>query len=161
MINIIKNQINNNKMNEAFIMVYFYDQVLIGRYENQDIIIKDDFDESIVNEIHIFNEDKEIRWKRVCNNKLDWGVEDNNFILIKDTEDYFEESMFLIGNKSRREGQFTTISQYGRKMILPFEYDIQGGNHTLALIAHHLFNNDGSIGGYRLVNIKEVKNNGK
>jgi len=143
-------------MEDAFVMIYFYDQVLIGKYDNYCMTMKEDYDETLINEIHIFDKEKEIRWKRTTGD-INWQNEYDHFIIIRDTEDFVEESMFLIGNKSIKDGLFTVVTQYGRKMILPFECYIENGHHRWALIVHHLFFSDGSIGGYRLVDIKEVK----
>lgn len=146
--NILK-QIVEHNMDEAFIMMYFFDQVIIGIYsKNNGLFIPGSYDENLLDEIHIFNPKKEIRWTR----------EYREYVLIQDTKDYFEESMYLIGNKSIVKDGYSIVTQYGRKMVLPFEYHISSGNHNLALIVHHLFSDENScLQGYRLVNIAEVK----
>lgn len=145
----ILDQIIKHEMNKAFIMIYFFDQVIIGIFSKKTgLFIPGNFDEKLVDEIHIFNSFLEIRW----------SSEYQKYILIKDTKDYFEESMYLIGNKSVIKNGCSIVTQYGRKVVLPFEYNISGGNHSLALVVHHLFSNKSNcIQGYRLVDIREVE----
>lgn len=145
---IILEQISDNNINDAYIMMYFFDKVIIGKYENKKLIIPDTYDETLIDEIHIFNPSLELRYNK----------EANKFIKITDTIDFFEEKMFLIGNQSElieKDGnKFTRVKQYGREIILPFNIDIKDANHNLRLVVHNLFDDEQCyICGYRLVNI--------
>lgn len=130
----------DNQIDQAFIMIYFFDQVVIGKFKNNELFIPVQYDETLCDEIHIFNKDKEIRWTR----------EYNQFIEIIDTKDIFREEMYLIGNKSVVKDGYSVVTQYGRQIILPFEVHIQHTNH-LRLVVHNLFSEeDNYICGYRL-----------
>lgn len=140
----IINEIKTHEMNKAFIMMYFFDKVIIGKYQNNELIIPDSYNENLVDEIHIFNEDLEIRYSR----------EYDEFIEIRDTRDYFEEKMYLFGNKSESVDGGTLIKQYGREIILPFQVNILNAQHNLRLVVRNLFDdNNTQICGYRLVGI--------
>lgn len=140
----IINEIKTHEMNKAFIMMYFFDKVIIGKYQNNELIIPDSYNENLVDEIHIFNEDLEIRYSR----------EYDEFIEIRDTRDYFEEKMYLFGNKSESVDDGTLIKQYGREIILPFQVNILNAQHNLRLVVRNLFDdNNTQICGYRLVGI--------
>ena len=165
----IAEAIKKYNIDKAYIMMYFYDKVVMGKVENSKPVyaIKEDgtpvladycFDDDLCYEIHIFNEEKELRWHRLEENN-----EDNiEFVVITDTEDnvdlgemFFEEKMFIIGSRGDRiiengDGA-TLLSQYGREVILPFDVD---KNSDLRLVVHHIFDEDGSICGYRLLDIE-------
>lgn len=137
--------INQYEMKEADIMIYFYDQVVIGKYDNHVLFIPGEFDEDLFQEIHIFNDDLEIRWS----SKFDTPVK------IVSKKPYFKEEMCILGNKSEVKDGYSIVTQYGRKVILPFEVDIKNANHDLKIKVHHLFDEETSaISGYRLVKIK-------
>ena len=137
--------LNLHHMDKAYIMIYFFDQVVIGKYNHSVLFIPSEYNEDLFDEIHIFNHEKELRWNR-----------DNETVsVIEDTNDYLDESMYIIGNKSVIKDGYSIITQYGREVILPFEVDINQTNNNLRLVVHHLFSNDdNSICGYRLADIK-------
>ena len=137
--------LNIHHMDKAYIMIYFFDQVVIGKYSDSVLFIPSEYNENLFDEIHIFNHEKELRWSR----------ENECVSVIEDTHEYLEESMYIIGNKSVIKEGYSIVSQYGRELILPFEVDIHHENNNLQLVVHHLFSNDvNSICGYRLVDIK-------
>lgn len=139
----ILNIIKEKQMDYAFIMIYFFDQVIIGKYINNILFIPCQYNEELCDEIHIFNKDREIRWTR----------EYDKYIEITDTKDFFEEEMYLIGNKSEIKDGYSIVTQYGREVILPFEINIKHTNE-LRLVVHNLFSEEDSyICGYRLVDI--------
>ena len=167
----ITEAIEKYNIEKAYIMMYFYDKVVMGEFVDGKSVdskpvyaIKENgvptltdycFDDELCYEIHIFNDDIELRWHR-----LEDSSEDNmEFISITDPgEDmFFEEEMFIIGSRGDRiiksAGGATLISQYGREVILPFDVDLDE-NKDLKLVVHHIFDKDGSISGYRLVDIK-------
>ena len=147
----ILNQIKSQNMNNAFIMIYFFDKVVIGKYENSQLFIPVSYDEELFDEIHIFNKDLEIRWNK----------DHEKVSVIKDTNDYFTEEMYLIGNSSDIKDGYTVVKQYGREMILPFGYKIENAKHDLVLVVHNLFSDtENYIDGYRLVDIKGGSLNG-
>ena len=140
----ILNVLKLHHIDKAYIMIYFFDQVVIGKYNNSILFIPSEYNENLFDEIHIFNHKKELRWNR----------ENESVSVIEDTQDYLVESMYIIGNKSVIKDGYSIVSQYGREIILPFEVDIHT-NNNLQLVVHHLFSNDvNSICGYRLVDIK-------
>ena len=127
----IKEACKQFHISKAYIMIYFYDQVVLGKVENE--------------EIHLFNQEMELRCTR----------EHEDFIQIVSGNDYFEEEMFIIGNTSEVKEGYSIIRQNGRKVIVPFEVEISNGKHDLSLVVHHLFSKEGNyIEGYRLVDIK-------
>lgn len=140
----IEKVINDYNIQYADIMIYFYDQVVIGRYDNNVLFIPLQYDEELFQEIHIFNQDMELRWSSLS----------DEIIKIVDTEEKLEESMYIIGNKSVVKDGYSIVTQYGRKVVLPFKIQIKDANHGLRLDVHHLFDDDASICGYRLVQIK-------
>ena len=145
----ILDQVAKHEIDKAFIMIYFFDQIIIGVFSKETgLFIPGSYDEKLVDEIHIFNSFLEIRW----------SSEYQEYVLIKDTKDYFEENMYLVGNKSVIKNACSIVTQYGREIVLPFEYHIHGGSHSLALVVHHLFSDKSNcIEGYRLVDIREVE----
>ena len=160
----INDVIEDHEIKKAYIMMYFYDKVVMGKVVDKKPVyaIKENgvpvltdycFDDELCYEIHIFNEETELRWHR-----SETDLEDNmEFIPITDPnkEMFFEEKMFIIGNRGERiiktAGAATLLSQYGREVILPFIVDEK---KDLRLVVHHIFDNDGSISGYRLVDIE-------
>lgn len=143
--------INRYQIEEAYVMIYFIDQVVVGIFNNKTLFIPQSFNEDLWSEIHVFNVDMELR----CIKETD------NFIQILSNKDYFEEEMFIIGNRSEIKDGYTILTQYGREVILPFEVDIKNAKHDLRLVVHHLFSAEGNyIDGYRLVDIRGGKQNG-
>lgn len=142
---IIIKEIDAHSMIEAYIMMYFFDQVILARYVNNELIIPCEYDENLIDEIHIFNPNIEIRYTR----------EYQEFVVVEDTNDYFDEEMYLIGNRSEIiDDKYTVVTQYGRKIVLPFICNIKNAKHDLRLVVRHLFSNEDShICGYRLLNI--------
>lgn len=145
--NKILEQLQKYEMKFSWIMLYFYDQVILGKYENEQLVFStNDYDESLCYEIHLFNKDKEIR----CGKDFD-------FKLIEDPESseyYLEEKFYILGNKGEINNGFTTLTQYGRKVTLPLEIEVKNASHNARLVVHHLFDEeDGHLKGYRLVDI--------
>lgn len=141
----IINEIEKHSITQAYIMMYFFDQVILARYVNNELLIPSKYDENLIDEIHIFNPNIEIRYTR----------EYQEFVVVEDTNDYFDEEMYIIGNRSEIiDDKYTMVTQYGRKVILPFECNIKNAKHDLRLVVRHLFSNDDShICGYRLLDI--------
>lgn len=150
-------EIQKERMEDAFLMLYFYDQVVIGRYKEAQLYFAVDspelhkteyrFDDTLCVEIHIFNREKEIRWRK----------EAGKFCVIYDTKDFFDEDMFMIGNESRVSNGCTKLVQYGRALCVPWEVEIKKAEkkNQLRLVVRHLFDDDkATIKGYRLVEIK-------
>ena len=162
--NKIDNAIKKYNIKQAYIMMYFYDRVVMGKVveskpvyaikENGDPALTDYcFDDELCYEIHIFNTDIELRWHR----SEESTAANMEFIPIKDPKDdemFFKEKMFIIGSRGERiiksASGTTLLSQYGREVILPFDVDKE---KDLKLVVHHIFDEDGSIRGYRLVYI--------
>ena len=141
----IINEIEKHSITQAYIMMEFFDQVILARYVNNELLIPSKYDENLIDEIHIFNPNIEIRYTR----------EYQEFVVVEDTNDYFDEEMYIIGNRSEIiDDKYTMVTQYGRKVILPFECNIKNAKHDLRLVVRHLFSNDDShICGYRLLDI--------
>ena len=147
----IKEACKHYSISKAYIMIYFYNQVVLGKIENDDVFILVDYEDDLWSEIHIFNQDMELRCTK----------EHEDFIQIVSGNDYFEEDMFIIGNTSVVNDGYSIISQNGRKVVVPFEVKINNGKHDLSLVVHHLFSKEGNyIDGYRLVDIKGGNING-
>lgn len=145
------NVIESNDMSFAWVMLYFYDQVVMGKYENNQLVLmNEDYDETLCYQVHIFNKDKELR-----------SSNDFDFIEIKSPKDsafYMEEKFYVLGNKTLVEEGCTTFTQYGRKIKLPVVVQTQGVNHNTRLVVHHLFDEKtGYLKGYRLVDIEGGK----
>ncbi len=141
----LSNAITDNNMGQGWIFLYFYDQVIIGRFSNDSLFFStDNFDEKLCFEIHIFNKDKELR-----------STNGDDFCLILDSgEDLFlEEKLFFLGNKvtMNEDNTISTLSQYGRSISIPGKFE---PNKT-RLVIHHLFDKEnGNLIGYRLVDIE-------
>lgn len=150
-------EIEKNKIDSAFIMMYFYDQIVIGKYYNDQLKFAIEtpqlheseycFDDELCFEIHIFNTQKEIRWRK----------ETDVFCIIEDPEkgEFFSEEMFILGTKKtmKIENGCTRLEQYGRVVCVPWE--VEKKNNPLKLVVHHLFDaKKAIITGYRLVDIK-------
>lgn len=139
--------IHNNGINEAFIMMYFYDKVVMGRYHEQQLFFGEEFEDENLMEYHIFNSELEIRGNK------------EKSAIIKDTKQTIEEKMFIVGNQSRLEEGKSCVTQNGRRVVFPFEVEFQSAKENpLRLIVRHLFDDKtGSICGYRLVGIEGVE----
>ena len=49
-------------MSFAWVMLYFYDQVVMGKYANEKLIlICDKYEKNLCYEVHLFNKEKELR----------------------------------------------------------------------------------------------------
>lgn len=141
----IKEACKQFHISKAYIMIYFYDQVVLGKVENEVVFIPVTYNDDLWYEIHLFNQEMELRCTR----------EHEDFIQIVSGNDYFEEEMFIIGNTSEVKEGYSIIRQNGRKVIVPFEVEISNGKHDLSLVVHHLFSKEGNyIECYRLVDIK-------
>ena len=162
-------EIEKHSIEKAYIMVYFYDKVVMGKVigkealyaiqkEERPVLSEYCFDDELCYEIHIFNREKELRWHR-----MEADSEENmEFVEIKDPEKnadlgemFFEEKMFIIGSRGERiikhGDKATLLGQYGREVILPFNVDEE---KDLRLVVHHIFDENGNISGYRLVDIE-------
>ena len=144
----IKKAIQKNNMESAWIMIYFVDQVLMGRYKDGNIIFADtEYNENNILEVHIFNKEKELR----SGNNL-------TFVEIPDPEDaknYFTEKFFILDEVKNVEtvnGQtITTLGRNGRMVKIPMAVP----NNPLRLVVHHMFDKDtGFLEKYRLVDIE-------
>ena len=140
--------IKQNDMQSAWIMIYFIDQVLMGRYKDGCIIFADtEYDEKNILEIHIFNKEKELR----TGGNLE-------FVSIVDPEDdtyYFAEKFFILDEVKNEEiidnQTITTFGRNGRIVKIPM---ISNGEKP-RLVVHHLFDEKtGNLKGYRLVDIE-------
>lgn len=139
------------EMSFAWVMLYFYDQVVMGKYQNEELILmSDNYDEALCFQVHMFNQEKELR-----------SGNDFNYIEIKSPKNekyYMVEEFHVLGNKTTVEGDSTTFTQYGRSIKLPLIVEKQGVNHGVKLVVHHLFDEEtGYVKGYRLVDIKGGK----
>lgn len=148
MLDEIKKAIQENNMESAWIMIYFVDQVLMGRYIDGHIIFADtEYNENNILEVHIFNKEKELR----SGNNLE-------FVPITDPEDaknYFTEKFFIldeVGNVETVNGQtITTLGRNGRMVKIP----MASNSVRPRLVVHHLFDEKkGNLKGYRLVDIE-------
>lgn len=138
-------------MSFAWVMLYFYDQVVIGKYTNEELIlICDKYDENLCYEVHLFNKEKELR----CG-------ENFKFVEIespKDEKFFMEEKFFILGNKLVKSDGYITLTQYGRKVSLPITLSKQEQLKRFRLVVHHLFDEEtGYVNGYRLVDIEGDK----
>ena len=146
--NKITNVLKQYEISFAWVMLYFYDQVVMGKYQNDELVlVSDDYDETLFLEAHLFNKDKELR----CSS-------DFNFVEIispKDEKFYMEEKFHILGNKIHVDGDTTIFTQYGRRIKLPLIVKNKGVNHGVRLVVHHLFDEEtGYVNGYRLVDIE-------
>ena len=145
--NKIIESLKKHNMSFAWVMLYFYDQVVMGKYENNKLILtSDSYTEELCYEVHLFNRDKELRGSR------DFDLEE--FTTPFDGEFHMEEKFFILGNKISEE-DFIVLTQYGRKIKLPILINEKMDFKKLRLVVHHLFNeNTGYVDGYRLVDIE-------
>lgn len=144
----IISQLQQHHMQNAWVMLYCYDQVVIGKYENETLKMPAIVNEEYCYEIHCFNQDKELRCGK-----------NQQFICIEDSKDplyIMKESCFILGNQGRVTDGFTELMQYGRKVTLPVEIQVKNASHQWRLVVHHQFDeNDGHLCGYRLVDLCE------
>lgn len=145
------NVLKQKGMSFAWVMLYFYDQLVIGKYENDVLVLMNDvYDESLCFQIHLFNKEKELR-----------SNGDFNFVELKSPVNkkfYLEEKFHVLGNKTYVEDGTTTFTQYGRKVKIPLVVKKQGVNHDVRLVVHHIFDEEtGYVKGYRLVDIEGGK----
>ncbi|MDO4467660.1 MAG: CRISPR-associated protein Csx19 [Bacillota bacterium] len=148
MFELLKNTVEMNHMDFAWIMIYFTDKVVVGKYKKNELIFPtNELEKEKCVEVHIFNKEKELR--------ADQSFE---FQEIKTFKDYFfSEDFFILGKDNQEEKEinghtFTTFKQNGREITLPVKKD----NNGYRLEVHHLFDQEtGNMSGYRLVDIKE------
>lgn len=143
--------LKQNNMSFAWVMMYFYDQVVMGKYEKEELLLLcDEYNEDLCYEIHLFNKEKELR-----------AGSNFEFIEIKSPIEkrfYMEEKFFVLGNKAQISGDSTKLTQYGRMVKLPLILKNEKPNHDLRLVVHHLFDEEtGYVKGYRLVDIEGGK----
>lgn len=129
-------------MKEAYILIYFIDKVVLGKYKDEKLFIPVSYDESLCTSIHIFNKDKELR-----TNSLD-----NEFKQVPELEEYLEECIYVIGSEYESYENYTIARQYGREIVLPFVvYDTK--KNSIRIQVRNYYGEDASFSGYRLVNI--------
>ena len=146
-------------MNRCWIMIYFYDRVVMGTYKDNALLLADpegeaplggyNPDMNLCYEIHIFNEEKELCWHRTDEDSYDFTETTDG-----SEENFFEEKMFIIGTsiKSMANGS-VKLCQSGREACLPFK-PLKNTDNPLRLVVHHLFDDEGGIKGYRLAGIE-------
>ena len=132
----IINSIKEKKITKAYILGYFYDKVCVGIYENEDIIFNRQVNYDLLTQIRIFNKDLEIKYV------LD--EEKQEFIyseVIEDLEkDHFDEYMYVSGNKILfSNDKFTTITQIGREVDIPFKVTSDEVEKGIRLVVRNYF----------------------
>lgn len=105
-------------LEKAYVLAYFYNKVCIGIFENKDIIFNENVDYKLLTQIRVFNHEKEIRIV------LNEDTKRFETIIIEDldNENKLDEYMMVAGNKiEEQNNRFTTVTQLGRKIDLPFK----------------------------------------
>lgn len=143
---------------KSIALAYFTDQVLVGVYQDQDIIFASDrvINDDLLTRIHVFNKDKEVRIMLVGDQWLD------SEISIKDDGDAITEKMYLPSENSTPihvDDNFNRITQYGRKIDIPVSKIPSTANfRNICLVVRNHFtsNQDNfSLDQYQLVDLQE------
>lgn len=136
----IYNVIKEHNIEKAYVLAYFYNQVCVGIYENNQITFNKDVNYNLLTQIRIFNKDLEIRF--VLNeetNEYDISVIDDNI----PNKGMFDEAMFIAGNKIVAENdKFTTIKQSGGEIDIPFKVTESDVRKGLRILVRNYFSTD-------------------
>lgn len=143
---------------KSIALAYFTDQVLVGLYQDNDIIFASDriINDDLLTRIHVFNKDKEVRIMLVGDQLLE------NEISIKNDGDSITEKMYLPSENStpiRIDDNFNRITQYGRKIDIPVSKIPSTANFmNICLVVRNHFTssqNNFSLDQYQLVDLEE------
>lgn len=135
----IISKINENNMEKAYVIAYFYNKVCVGFFEDNDIYFNDTVNYDFLTQIRIFNKEKEIIY--VFNE----DTESFDFSIVEDenNEDVLDEYMMISGNKIKsKNNSFTTITQIGKCVDLPFEVNEEEVKNGIRLVVRNYFKED-------------------
>ena len=144
--------------NQSIVLAYFTDQVLVGLYQDHDIIFANDriINDDLLTRIHVFNKDKEVRIMLVGDQILE------NEISIKNDGDSITERMYLPSENSTPiyvDDNFNRITQYGRKIDIPVSKIPATANfmNICLIVRNHFTSNKDhfSLDQYQLVDLEE------
>ncbi|WP_164121403.1 type III-D CRISPR-associated protein Csx19 [Sharpea azabuensis] len=144
--------------NQSIVLAYFTDQVLVGLYQDHDIIFANDriINDDLLTRIHVFNKDKEVRIILVGDQILE------NEISIRNDGDSITERMYLPSEKSTPiyvDDNFNRITQYGRKIDIPVAKIPATANfmNICLIVRNHFTSNKDhfSLDQYQLVDLEE------
>ena len=144
--------------NQSIALAYFTDQVLVGLYQDNDIIFASDriINDDLLTRIHVFNKDKEVRIMLVGDQILE------NEISIKNDGDSITERMYLPSENSTPiyvDDNFNRITQYGRKIDIPVsKIPITANFMNICLVVRNHFTSNKdhfSLDQYQLVDLEE------
>lgn len=126
-------------LEKAYVLAYFYNKVCIGIFENKDIIFNENVDYKLLTQIRVFNHEKEIRIV------LNEDTKRFETIIIEDldNENKLDEYMMVAGNKiEEQNNRFTTVTQLGRKIDLPFKVTEEEAKKGIRLVVRNYFEED-------------------
>ena len=136
--------IKENNIDKAYVLGTFYDKVCVGIYEDGDILFNREVNYDLLTQMRIFNRDIEIKYvldeekhEFICN----VTVED-------DQKETVDEYMYISGNKIvSSNDRFTTITQIGREVDIPFKVTDEEVEKGILLIVRNYFeeNEDNQI----------------
>ena len=132
------NKIKEKNINKAFVLGYFYNKVCLGKVFDNEIIFNSEVDYNLLTKIVIFNKDIQISY--VLN-------EENDEFIYSEIEDedkeYIDEYMIISGNEILSSGNgFTTITELGRVVDIPFEVSVSDVKDGVRLVVRNSFKID-------------------
>ena len=132
---IIINKIKENNITKAYVIGYFYNRVCVGLFANNDIVFNHNVNYELLTQIRIFNKDLEMKYI------LDEEKKEFIYSEIKDdNKNYFDEYMFITGNTILdTNAQFTTITQIGRIVDIPFKVTAAEVKDGIRLVVRNYF----------------------
>ena len=132
----ILKKIKDNNIIKAYVIGYFYNRVCVGLLENNELIFNHDVNYELLTQIRIFNKDMEMKYI------LDEEKQEFIYSEIKeeDNKNYFDEYMFITGNTILNTNtKFTTITQIGRIVDIPFKITSEEAKAGIRLVVRNYF----------------------
>lgn len=115
---LIRNKIEEAKIEKAYLLLTCYDQVCVGYYQDHQLIFDEsrNIDYSLCTKIRVFNKELELRIMKIGDRTISKVITDDA------NQDVLDEYMYVIGNKIvDRNNQFTIVEQIKRRVELPFK----------------------------------------
>ena len=115
--NKIMELINNNNIQEAYVLAIFDNMVCIGKLENNELYFYKNVNFEFCSQIRIFNKQMELKIFQIDNQIYSKLLKDEDY---EDKLD--DEYMFVVGNKIvQNDDKFTVLEQIGKKIAIPLK----------------------------------------
>ena len=129
----IINKLQEKQIKDAYVIAYFYNKVCVGLFKENNILF------NYLTQIRIFNPKMELKYV-LDEEKLEFiysEIVDNEEI---DSNDYFDEEMFVTGNQILNSDEnFTTVTQLNRIVDIPLKVTDEEVKKGIRLVVRNYF----------------------